>query len=137
MAVEVELGEHALVAKRAQHHPLGPRHVERFQPLGLDPLENLVGDRLGRFTFQNDDHCKSPWNRERGKKKPAGLRRVQETFGREELSSGYPIAGRAASGAGNQRHQFVAEFSVFIVLNMRCGCGSVNRLIRDRVRGWP
>jgi len=41
-------------------------------------------------------------------KKPAGLRRVLEASGWKIWSSGYPFTGRAASMAGDQRHQFRA-----------------------------
>ena len=43
VAVEAELGEHALVAESAEHDALGAGHVQRLQPSLLDPGEDLVG----------------------------------------------------------------------------------------------
>ena len=102
VAVEAELGEHALVAERAEDDALGAGHVERLQALLLDPREDLVGGFLCGFALENDDHCLGcPWNE--GMKKPAGSRRVLErSEGRD--SSGYPFVGRAACLAGDQRH---------------------------------
>jgi hypothetical protein len=42
IGVELKLGKHALIAKRAEHDPLCARHVQRLQPLGFDPVEQVL-----------------------------------------------------------------------------------------------
>jgi hypothetical protein len=61
VAVEVELGEDALIAQGAEHDALAPRHVEGFQALLLDLGEDFLGHFLGGFALQNDDHVEIPW----------------------------------------------------------------------------
>src|SRR5947209_6020522 len=56
VAVEVALGEDALIAQRAEHDPLTPRHIRRLEALRLDLGEDFLGHFLGGFALQNDGH---------------------------------------------------------------------------------
>ena len=56
VAVERELGEHPFVAERAEHHALGPRHVERLEAGGRNAVEQPLGGLGGGVRLEDDDH---------------------------------------------------------------------------------
>ena len=60
MAFEVERGEDALVAERAEHDPLDAGHVQRLQAELFDLGEQRLGDLGCRFGLEDNDHWDVP-----------------------------------------------------------------------------
>ncbi len=79
IAVEVEAFQGAFVAQRPQNDPLLPRHVERPEAEGGDPLHQFLGVLLGGVRLQYDDHLGSKYGKQKthrsvGLGKPACFR---------------------------------------------------------------
>src|SRR5690606_40952245 len=72
VAFERRPGGHPLVAERAEHDALDPRHVERLQPGARDPVEQAARGLGGGIGLENDDHRKGPWRWWATKNPPLG-----------------------------------------------------------------
>jgi hypothetical protein len=105
VAVQRELGQHALVAQRAEHDALGARHVQRLEAGARDAIEQPLRAFGRGITLQDDDHmwCLSSLERGRKKSPPEASRGKSGALLGGEMPRSY--AGAPWGAGTSQRHQ--------------------------------